>query len=191
MTAGLAVAVAACGSSSPTSAAVSPTVVASGAAASGGGASAAPSAIAGTDAYPLVASYAGHFTGSWNNTTFGSTGSMTWDITANAANRTVQIVVNVGGNFFGGSGAPAETILLTHLATGTISGHSAAFGDVAGTITPDGTLTIALSKIAGGVVSTCKITGTFNGTDKISMKYTATFVVGGTADGVVVLTKAG
>jgi hypothetical protein len=137
----------------------------------------------------MLAGFAGHFTGTWNDDTFATTGSMTWDITANPSDRTVQIAVNVGGNFFGGSGAPAETIQLTHLAQGTISGHSAAFGDVSGLITPAGALTIKLSNIPGGAISACTITGSFTAPDAISMSYSIAFISGGTATGTVTLNR--
>ncbi len=142
------------------------------------------------DAYPLLAGFEGQFTGSWTNTTFGSTGPMTWRISANPSDRTVQIIVNVGGNFFGGSGAPPETILLTHLATGVIAGHSPAFGDISGTIMPTGALHISLSNVLGGIVSKVEITGSFTGTDTIAIDYTATMVAGGTAAGKVTLRRA-
>jgi len=149
------------------------------------------SAAAGAaDAYPLLAGFAGHFVGSWNDATFATTGSMTWDINADPAARTVTIVVAVGGNFFGGSGGTTETIELTHLAQGAISGHSAAFGDVAGTVTPAGTLTIALTNVPGGVVSSCAVTGTFSNAETISILYTVTFVAGGTATGTAALSRS-
>jgi hypothetical protein len=143
------------------------------------------------DAYPLLSGYQGHFTGSWNDSTFGTTGSMTWDITADPSARTVDITVNVGGRFFGGSGAPPESITLTHLTQGVIKGNSAAFGDVAGTITPDGALSITLTNIPGGVISKVEITGTFTGNNTISMAYTVDFVAGGgAATGTVKLNRA-
>jgi hypothetical protein len=144
-----------------------------------------------TDAYPLLAGFQGHFTGSWNDTTFGTKGSMTWDISANPSARAVNITVNVGGRFFGGSGGPPETITLTHLGQGVIAGHSASFGDVSGTITPGGTLHITLSNIPGGLISRVDITGAFTGGNAISMNYKVGFVGGGSnAVGTVTLNRA-
>lgn len=144
-----------------------------------------------TDAYPLLAGYQGHFTGSWDNTTFATTGSMTWDITADPSARTVDITVDVGGRFFGGPGGPPESIKLTHLADGVIKGTSSAFGDVAGTITPGGALSITLTNIPGGVISNVEIRGTFTGSNTISMTYTVDFVAGsGAASGTVKLNRA-
>ena len=144
-----------------------------------------------TDAYPLLASFQGHFAGSWNDTTFGTTGSMSWDITANPSARTVNVTVDVGGRFFGGSGAPPESITLTHLGQGVIAGHSASFGDVSGTITSSGALHITLSNIPGGAISRVDITGTFTGSNAISMTYTVVFFSGGAnAVGTVTLSRA-
>lgn len=143
------------------------------------------------DAYPLMASFAGHFTGSWNNTTFGSTGWMTWDIAADPSNRTVVIMVNVGGRFLGGAGGPPETITLTQLGSGVIQGQSSSFGAVSGTITPAGAVAITLTSPPGGIVSRVEITGTFSGGSSISLNYTVDFVGGGAkAVGSVLLTRS-
>lgn len=197
--AGLAVAVAACSGSaatpspSPTTGpapAASPTAAATPTASATVAASATASGIS-ADAYPLIAGFAGHFTGSWNNTTFGSTGSMTWDIAADPSNRTVAITVNVGGRFLGGAGGPPETITLTHLSSGVIQGQSTSFGAVSGTITPAGALTITLTSPAGGIVSRVDITGTFSGGNSISLNYTVEFVGGGAkAVGTASLTRS-
>jgi hypothetical protein len=196
----LATSVAACGSSASSlesSSTTATTAIASPITAAPTTSVAAPSATSGSspsgsaaDAYPLLAAFQGHFTGSWNNDTFATTGSMTWDITDDPSARTVTIVVSVGGNFFGGSGGPAETIVLTHLASGVIAGHSTSFGDVSGTITPGGALQIDLANVPGGVVSSVAITGTFVGGSSISMHYTITLVAGGSAAGTVVLNRA-
>jgi hypothetical protein len=143
------------------------------------------------DAYPFLEGYQGTFKGSWTNTTFGSTGSMTWIISADPASRRITIDVTVGGNFFGGPGAPGEKIILTHLATGTIQGTSPAFGDISGTITPDGRLTITLTNISGGVIKQVDITGAFTGGDTIAIDYSVTFAAGGAkAAGKVKLAKS-
>jgi hypothetical protein len=155
----------------------------------------APSASASPDpaldAYPLLAGYQGHFSGKWNDTTFATTGSMTWDITADASTRTVHITVAVGGHFFGGAGGPPESIVLTHLGQGVISGHSQLFGDVSGTITPAGALQITLKNPPGSLISTVDIAGTFTGGTDISMTYSVQFVAGGAvAKGTVTLKRA-
>jgi len=194
---GLAVALAACsGAATPTPLpSPSPTPMATPAAAPTESATptvptAAPS-LSAVDAYPFLSGYQGTFNGSWNDTTFATTGSMTWIMSADSTARTVTIDVTVGGKFFGGPGAPGETILLSHLATGTIHGTSRAFGSISGTITPDGKLTITLSQIPGGVIKQVDVTGTFSGGDTISIDYSVTFVAGGAkASGKVELVKS-
>jgi hypothetical protein len=143
------------------------------------------------DAYPFLSAYEGHFAGSWSNETFATTGSMAWDISADESARTVKIVVEVGGNFFGGPGAPAETIVLTHLADGVIQGTSPAFGDISGTLSPDGMLDISLTSVPGGAISKVVITGTLSGGDSISLDYAVTFAAGGAeATGTATLARA-
>ena len=182
----LLVVVAACGSSAASQGA-SPTASAAAATET---ASASPSANL-TDAYPFLAGYTGHFAGTWSNKTFGSTGSMTWDMTADATARTIKIDVAVGGPVFGGPGVKPESILLTHLADGVIGGKSPAFGDVSGTITPNGLLTITLSNVPGGTIAKVTITGTFTGGDSIAIAYSVEFAGGtGTAAGTASLKKS-
>jgi hypothetical protein len=142
------------------------------------------------DAYPFLSAYEGHFAGSWSNETFATTGPMAWDISADESARTVMIVVDVGGNFFGGPGAPAETIVLTHLADGVIQGTSPAFGDISGTLSPDGMLDITLSSIPGGAISKVTITGILSGGNSIALDYAVAFTAGGAeATGTVTLMK--
>ena len=196
--AGLAVAAAACAGSTSTppttpTATRGSTLVSTPSTAAASTAAAATSTTANdaADAYPLLAGYQGHFTGSWNDSTFGTTGSMIWDLSADPSSRTVDITFDVGGHFFGGAGGPPESIKLTHLAQGVIKGNSAAFGGVSGTIAPDGTLTITLTNIPGGVISKVEIVGTFTGGNSISMSYTVDFVAGsGAASGTVKLNRA-
>jgi hypothetical protein len=143
------------------------------------------------DAYPFLSAYEGHFAGSWSNETFATTGSMAWDISADESARTVTIIVDVGGNFFGGPGAPAETIVLTHLADGVIQGTSPAFGDISGTLSPDGMLDITLSSVPGGAISKVVITGALSGGNAISLDYAVTFAAGGAeATGTATLARA-
>ncbi len=182
---GLALAVAACGSSAASPSAAAPSPVPSPTA--DVSAATTPNAM---DAYPFLAAYEGQFAGSWKNATFGSTGSMAWDITADPDARTIKIKVTVGGRFLGGPGAPAETILLTHLADGVIEGTSPTFGQISGTITPEGALQIALSNVPGGAISKVEINGTFTGGDSISISYAVEFTAGGgKATGAVTLSR--
>jgi hypothetical protein len=53
-----------------------------------------------------VSAYDGKWTGTWNNTTFGSSGGVTFDVTSTGT--TASIAVTLTGNVFGGS-PPATT----------------------------------------------------------------------------------
>jgi hypothetical protein len=184
-----AIALAACGGSSTSTNAATTSATAAPTPSPTPSPTAAPPSAA--DAYPVVSSYAGHYSGSWNDATFGTTGSMTWDIAADPATRHVTITVNAGGRFFGGNGAPPEHILLTHLGEGVVSGTSAAFGTVSGTIRTDGTFTMTLTNVPGGSIARVDITGAFTGGSTIAMRYTVSFNgSSGTATGTVSLERA-
>jgi len=179
---------AACGSSSTSG--TTPTAAPATASPSAAATTTPAATTSDSDAYPIVAQYAGKYTGSWNDTTFGTTGTMTWDIFPDPAKRTVTIDVNVGGKFFGGGGAPPESIVLTHLAQGVVSGNSKAFGVVTGTISPTGSVHMTLTNIPGGSIKSVEVTGTLSGGTTISMQYTVTFTgSSSTAVGTVTLHK--
>ena len=152
-----------------------------------------PSASEGSsaDAYPLFSSYAGHYAGSWNNTTYSTQGSMTWDISVDSGSRQSSIKVTASGGVFGTSGVPTETITLTNLAQGAVSGQTTSFGSLSGTVTPAGVLTVTMSSIPGGSIDHVTATGQFSGNNKITLQYTVYFVGGGSnATGTVTLNKA-
>lgn len=112
-----------------------------------------------------------------------------WDIATDDAAQVVTVTVTLGGNVFGGAAPPAEHIELTHLVRGTIGGHSAAFGDVSGTVSMDGTINITLANVPGGVVTGGTNTGKLTGGTTITLDYTVTLASGGTAKGTVSMSR--
>ena len=140
-----------------------------------------------TDAYPAVAALQGTLTGAWTNSTFGTTGSMTWVVTADPTARTVTITVNVTGNAFGMPAPAPEQIELTHLAQGEIMGTSSAFGAVSGTVSASGAVNLTLSAPNSSVTSVA-VTGSF-AASSVSLNYTVNLAGGGSATGTVSLTK--
>jgi len=167
-----------------------------------GGASSAPSSSAavttttpsstatanGNDAYPTVAALAGLYSGTWTNTTFGSSGTIKWTVMANASARSVTIVINVTGNVFGGQAPAPESITLTHLNQGVIKGTSSGFGSVDGTVQPDGSINVTLTNIPGGRVTTVTISGMLS-PPSISLAYAVTLSSGGHASGTVTMMR--
>jgi len=86
--------------------------------------------------------FAATWTGSWSNTTFGSTGAASNVVTVDSANKKITFVLDLDGNVFGAANPPAETFMGTYDANQyTVSGTSATFGTLTLTVTKDGTIT--------------------------------------------------
>lgn len=72
---------------------------------------------------------AGEYTGTWSNTTFGSTGSVTAVVTVDATAGTVTIDLDLGGTVFGAAD-PDPTVITFDLAGGgPYSGANEVFGE--------------------------------------------------------------
>jgi hypothetical protein len=85
----------------------------------------------------------GNYTGSWNNTTFGSTGTASMQISYNATTKVASITFDVNGNVFGGADPPAETWTCTVTQDGCkASFNSPVFGPGTFAIRFDGTMYI-------------------------------------------------
>ena len=150
-------------------------------------ASATPNAA--TDAYPIMASLDGHLTGPWKNTTFNTSGTMTWDVSSDAAKRTVTLAITLAGTVLGASAPSPERIELTHLATGVVQGPSASFGTVNGVITPDGRMHFQLTMLPETSIRSVDIAGKVTQGTSIAFGYTVMMTNGSTAQGSVTLTK--
>jgi hypothetical protein len=85
----------------------------------------------------------GTYTGAWNNTTFGSTGSASMQIAYNATTKVATITFDVNGNVFGGADPPAETWTCTVTQDGCkASFNSPVFGPGTFALRFDGTMYI-------------------------------------------------
>jgi hypothetical protein len=137
----------------------------------------------------LAPQLAGHWTGTWSNTTFQTTGAAALTITVDSAAKTFSASLTLGGNVFGGTAPPTQTYSGAYTGTGvSYSGHSSAFGDIAFTISPAGAINGSLSNIPSANVSKVTFTGTATA-HAITINYTITLKAGGTAVGVFTLTK--
>ena len=138
------------------------------------------------------AAFAGHWTGDWNNTTFGSNGSVTLDSSTNTAAQTYTATLTLGGNVFGGSPPPPQNFGGSVVSlTGTYTFNSLAFGSVTFTFGANGAISGSATGIPSAFVSRVDFTGTITSTT-ISLDYTITFTQsagGGQAFGTVLLTK--
>ena len=136
-----------------------------------------------------MASLDGRLTGPWKNTTFNTTGTMTWDVSSDPAKRTVTITITLTGNALGTAAPAPEHIELTHLATGVVQGPSVAFGTVNGVITPDGRIHFQLTNLPVRSIATVDVAGLVTRGTSIAFAYTVTMTTGSTSQGTVTLTR--
>ncbi|GAC1654843.1 MAG: hypothetical protein NVS9B1_06720 [Candidatus Dormibacteraceae bacterium] len=152
-------------------------------------ATAVPSPAPTTDIAALAALFAGTYRGSWTNKTFGSTGPVEAVITLDRSTLTVQAVVTIGGNVFGGAAPAPETFTGKLGGVGALgfSGHSPTFGDF--TITANGPLfTMKAINIPNPRIDHLEANGTLTGTS-IDSTYKVFFKDGTTADGTATMAK--
>jgi hypothetical protein len=134
--------------------------------------------------------FEGTYTGTWNNTTFGTAGSVKLENKLDRAASTMTTTLTLGGNVFGSPAPPPETYTFK-VGTGTLnySGHSNTFGDVTVTLTPP-TFAMKGVNITSPNVSAFEAKGTVTDPRALSFDYTATLRTGGSAAGKVSLAKS-
>ncbi|MGQ0825365.1 MAG: hypothetical protein ACT4OX_10125 [Actinomycetota bacterium] len=115
----------------------------------------------------LLRSISGDYSGTWTNTTFGSTGSLDLTLTVDEAAGTVSADLDLGGNVFGGSD-PAEESLAISIDIGNLEAPvtttSATFGDLTITAAADGSVTIEAPDVPGDRVATFSAQAQLTGT---------------------------
>jgi len=133
--------------------------------------------------------WAGAWTGQWVNTTFGTTGGVSLTVTVNLDARTVNMVVQLSGNVFGGTAPPPETLSGTLSPLGfTINQQSANFGTLFVTIAPGGLITGQATNIPNPNVTGLTFFG-YGNPQKMTIAYFMTLAGGSQAGGYVNLTK--
>ena len=152
-------------------------------------ATAAPTSVA---PGPL-AGIAGTYTGTWTNTTFGSTGPATFAITTDPQAQPgtqITFAVTLGGQVFGAAAPAPETFEGPISADGvSVTGTSANFGTLVWTITNAGALSVTGAQVPGGRVMQFTATGTIAG-GKIDINYSVDLVGGQKAQGTLQATRA-
>lgn len=133
----------------------------------------------------------GSYTGTWNNTTFGSSGSASLSEGVVTSTSTVLVQLTLTGNVFGGS-SPAPTVLAgTYTSTGfTASGTSSLFGPMTMSVSATGTWTVTANSVPGGTVTSFSLTGTAR-PEGFSGNYTVQLAAGGAAAGTLVMNHTG
>ena len=89
-----------------------------------------------------ISDFVGNWTGQWDNTTFGSTGSTTMTLTSDATNMTAQMILDMNGNVLGGADPAPMTLDGTYTATEfTVSATTDLFGEFTLSVNSQGVLT--------------------------------------------------
>jgi hypothetical protein len=134
--------------------------------------------------------FAGNWTGTWVNTTFGSQNNATMTVTVNGATKAVSITLQISGNVLGTfTNPPAETYNGTYDSTHfTIDANSTIFGHATLNIDQNGNLTGHAVTTQNARVSSVDLTGTVK-SNKIQATYTVHFRDNTAATGTLNFTK--
>lgn len=136
--------------------------------------------------------FVGHYTGPWNNTTFGSSGTVDLVVSLDQPTRTVKVVTTLTGNVFGSPAPPVDTFTVALDASDPskpVTAQSALFGPTTLSLQSDGTLTLDAPSVPSANVSafTMTLVPTAGGMDGT---YQATLRSGGVANGTVALARS-
>jgi hypothetical protein len=139
--------------------------------------------------------YAGTYTGQWNNTTFGSSGSIDWSLTIDEAAGAVVLTSDLGGGVFGGGDPDSEEFVIPLadlLASfGEVTITSPVFGELHVTAGADGTIEAHSDDVPGNRIATFTVTGTFSADGGGDFDYVVEFEGGGApAEGTVTFTRS-
>jgi len=147
---------------------------------------------AGDDPVSVAENYAGTYQGTWTNTTFGSTGTVTIKVAVDATAKTMTITTTLTGNVFGAPAPAPETVTVslgTAEAGQPVTLTSPLFGQLTISVKSDGTLVGDAPDVPGTAINTFHVelkpsdTG-FAGT------YTVGLASGTTANGTLTLAKS-
>lgn len=139
--------------------------------------------------FEAAKAYEGSWTGEWRNTTFGSTGPITVQITVNE-DMTATYTVDLGGMVFGMIDPPETTYVGTFGPDGFFfeAAGDPIFGDITITINPDGEISAVGDLVPVEGIARLESEGTVN-PEGIDVTYTVFFAGGGSAVGEVTLKK--
>jgi hypothetical protein len=137
----------------------------------------ATQAAATADPFALIAGLEGTFSGSWKNTTFGSTGTAAVDVTFDRATTSVKLKLTLGGNVFGNPApAPEELTAVITPGQGAMV-TSSTFGPTTLTAALVGgklVITMTSPDVPSARIKTFTSSATLNGTT-IDLTYEVTF----------------
>jgi hypothetical protein len=136
----------------------------------------------------LAAALDGKYTGSWKNTTFGTTGPLAIEWKFDKVASTLTATVTVGGNVLGAPAPPAQVwVFKPDGQKLTYTGKSAVFGDATAAIEggpSSGTFAFKGVNVPGTTASAIDSTGTL-GASEMTGTYTVGLTSGAKATGTV------
>lgn len=137
-----------------------------------------------------ILDFVGVWEGQWVNTTFGSQGAASLEVTADTTNKTVQLVMDLDGNVLGGSDPDPITLNGTYTDTEfNITTTTNTFGDLTLDIDEQGNITGSAVNVPNVNIEKVDFAGVAT-PETITLNYTVTFAAsigGGTAEGILTL----
>lgn len=139
--------------------------------------------------YQTYAAYAGTWTGSWSNTSFGSTGDMNGELTIEK-NGTARLVLDVDGFVFGLADPVVKTFTGSYDegALRLTGANDDVFGDLTMTFAQGGIVTVSGLEVPASDIDVLSASGTVT-TSALNANYTLTFGGATFAQGTMSLTK--
>jgi len=154
---------------------------------SGGGSSSGTDTNTG-DIAAVVSATDGPWTGSWTNTSFGSTGTVSLDVVDIPGARTVTQTLDLNGQVFG-VGDPAPLILIATYPDDVAQGvANTAMGIISMTLTTDGTISGTITSLPVVGIDSVHYSGTVS-SGAVNIAYSIVFTDGSTANGTLNLLK--
>jgi hypothetical protein len=133
--------------------------------------------------------FEGMWRGTWFNNTFGSTDSAFLSVTIDQGMSTLEAVLDLDGNVFGGTDPDPVTLTGTYDNNGfSATGNSPTYGDMSLNGDASGNMTGRMPNVPNPGIDSTTLSGTYTETN-IDLTYLVYFAAGGTADGVINLLK--
>lgn len=133
--------------------------------------------------------FEGFWRGTWFNNTFGSTDSSFLSATFDRGSGTLEAILDLEGNVFGGSDPDPVTLTGTYSSNGfSATGNSPTYGDMILSGDGSGNMMGRMPNVPNPGIDSTTLSGTFNSMN-IDLTYIVYFTGGGTADGVINMVK--
>ena len=133
--------------------------------------------------------FEGSWRGTWFNNTFMSTDSAFLSVTIDQGTSTLEAILDLDGNVFGGSDPDPITLTGSYDNDGfSAMGNSSTYGDMFLSGDAAGNMTGRMPNIPNPAIDSTTLSGTYDETN-IDLTYLVYFTGGGTADGVINLVK--